>query len=148
MHQIERRRIHGDVLRSERGDGSGRGIHAGEVNMNLPVTVEGGGYGECRGQLTTCGVHKYADLGIGIGSQRGQHGFGVEVRAAHVAFEMEMILSHWADVFVISAAKVHLYYIVRKDRKPLCRRNSRGAICENESDCQPSWNLLSSSFIR
>lgn len=65
--------------------------------MNLPVAVEGGRYGKRRGQLAACGVHKHADLGIGICSQRGRHGFRIEVRAAHVAFEMKMILSHSAD---------------------------------------------------
>ena len=30
----------------------------GTEELYLPMTVEGGGYGECRGQLTTCGVRQ------------------------------------------------------------------------------------------
>ena len=79
------------------------------------------------GQLPPCGVHKDADLGIGICSQRGQNGFRIEVRAAHVAFQTKMILSNAADnVCVICRKSTSLLYRAKRQKTPLPKKQQRG----------------------
>lgn len=115
MHEIHSTGINGDVGRTERSDGGGRGIESDEMHIDIAVILESSGDTEAGGQRASETVDKHIDRLALILGEFTVNGATVEVITSDVAFERNVICGFSHSVCVNYTAKLPLYYNEVKD---------------------------------
>ena len=101
---------------TEGGNRRGRSVHTHKMSMNVAVTAESRIYRESGGELTTRAVYQHGHFCVGVATQGSSDIVGVEVTAPYIAFQMKMILCHWADVFVFCRKGTILYIRAKRQK--------------------------------